>query len=158
MRILFLSLFLIAIGWSQPSVAETRYVYSPSDGYLNLRTGPGTRYDIIREMYNGERVRIVEYAGRWVRVVHESGARGWASSRYLVRRGAERPGGERYVYSANDGYLNLRTGPGTRFRVIREMYNGEYVRILERSGSWVRVRHESGAVGWASAKYLRRPD
>lgn len=158
MRVLFLSLFLVAISLTPGRAADVRYVYSPNDGYLNLRTGPGTRFDIIREMYNGDRVRVVEHSGSWVRVVHESGARGWASAKFLVRRGVTRPGGTRYVYSPNDGYLNLRSGPGTRYRVVREMYNGEYVEILERSGNWVRVRHESGATGWASARFLRVPD
>ena len=160
MRMLILSLFLVAISvWSPADAADVRYVYSPNDGYLNLRTGPGTRYRITREMYNGDRVRVVEYAGRWVRVVHESGARGWASARYLVRRGTGgSDGGKRYVFSPRDGYLNLRSGPGTRYRILREMNNGEFVDILESSGSWVRVRHESGATGWAAARYLRIPD
>lgn len=158
MRMLFLSMVLVAISMAPAPAADVRYVYSPSDGFLNLRTGPGTRYDIIREMYNGDRVRVVEYAGSWVRVVHQSGVRGWASAKYLVRRDAARPGRTRYVFSPNDGYLNLRTGPGTRYRIVREMYNGEYVEILEWSGNWVRVRHESGATGWASARFLRVPD
>ena len=59
------------------------------------------------------------------------------------------------VHSPGDGFLNLRTGPGTGYAIVREMYNGQTVRILERKGSWVRVRHSSGATGWASAKYLQ---
>lgn len=158
MRVLFLSLVLLAASLAPgTSSAETRYVYSPNDGYLNLRTGPGTDYRIIREMENYENVRILEWVGRWVRVEHESGDRGWASARYLKRHRNTGPRGAlREVYSPGDGYLNLRSGPGTRYRIIMEMYNGETVRILRRRGSWVRIRHENGTEGWASAKYLRR--
>jgi uncharacterized protein YgiM (DUF1202 family) len=60
-------------------------VYSPGDGYLNLRTGPGTGFAIVQRMYNGSRVEVVERAGKWARVYHEDGAEGWASTRYLRR-------------------------------------------------------------------------
>lgn len=63
----------------------------------------------------------------------------------------------RMVNSPGDGYLNLRTGPGSDFRILRRMYHGERVDILERKGNWVRVyHHPTGARGWAYAKYLRR--
>lgn len=133
--------------------AERLIVNSPGDGYLNLRTGPGSQYQIIRQMYHGSSVETLEYAGNWVRVRHESGAVGWAYREFLVRP-ATNP--VRYVYSPGDGYLNLRTGPGTGYQIIRRMYNGEQVKLLERSGGWVRVRHESGVVGWAFEKYLQR--
>lgn len=140
------------------ALADTRYVRSPNDGFLNLRTGPGTKYDIILRMYNGEYVEVLEYSGTsWVRVQHESGATGWASAKYMVK--TDLGTGERlYVYSPNDGFLNLRTGPGTSYRVVRRMYNDDRVIVRDRnaSGTWLRVEHESGSVGWAYYKYLIR--
>jgi len=59
-----------------PAAAETKYVYSPSDGYLNLRTGPGTGFDVIRQMRNYSAVEILERSGTWARVRHESGDTG----------------------------------------------------------------------------------
>lgn len=133
--------------------ADRRIVNSPGDGYLNLRTGPGSNFDVIRRMGHGSSVETLEWSEGWVRVRHQSGAIGWAFGKYLARPASS--GGYR-VYSPGDGYLNLRTGPGTRFDILRRMYNGERVTILEVSGTWVRVRHESGAVGWCSSKFLRQ--
>lgn len=157
MRTIFLSCLLFVACLMPASAEDRRYVSSPNDGYLNLREGPGVDNPIIMRMLNGEEVTVIRRSGSWGFVEHESGETGWASTKYLVRqpRAASTPR-LMVVRSISDGYLNLRTGPGTRFRIVREMYNGETVRILERSGSWVRVRHQSGDVGWASRKYMVR--
>ena len=66
-----------------PALAEMRIVNSPGDGYLNLRTGPGSSFAIVQRMYNGDSVEIVERKGGWVRVFHQSGATGWCFEKYL---------------------------------------------------------------------------
>lgn len=150
------SLFVALALWlsALSAQAEVLVVNSPGDGFLNLRTGPGSGFDIIMEMTHGTTVNTLEYAGNWARVQHESGAVGWAFRKYMVQP-ASGPA-RYYVYSPGDGFLNLRTGPGTGFAVVARMFNGEWVEILERSGGWVRVYHQGGYEGWAFSKYLTR--
>lgn len=52
--------------------------------------------------------------------------------------------------------LNVRSGPGTRFRIIGRLAAGERAELLARSagGDWLRVRSESGVVGWVSRNYV----
>lgn len=49
--------------------------------------------------------------------------------------------------------LNLRSGPGTNYRVIGTMPAGAYVDVRGCTGNWCRVNW-AGAVGYASASYL----
>lgn len=49
--------------------------------------------------------------------------------------------------------LNLRSGPGTGYRVIDTMPAGSYVDVMGCTGSWCRVQF-GGSVGYASASYL----
>ncbi len=143
------ALFLSAAAW-----ADTLVVNSPGDGFLNLRTGPGSKYQVIMRMPHRSHVETLEIAGNWARVRHETGNVGWAFRKYMV---SPEPGPVRYrVVSPNDGFLNLRTGPGTRYDIITPMYNGTRVTILESAGAWVRVRTDLGQEGWAFAKYLLR--
>ncbi|MBU2981486.1 SH3 domain-containing protein [Lentibacter algarum] len=144
---------LMFVGLAAVAQAEKLRVYSPGDGFLNLRTGPGSEFSIVRRMGHGTTVDTLERSGNWLRVRHQSGADGWAYIKHFRKVVAST--NKRTVSSPGDGYLNLRTGPGTSFAIVREMYNGQTVRILERKGSWARVRHQSGATGWASAKYLQ---
>ena len=152
MRIFRVMLAILALGLTTAVWADQRVVNSPGDGYLNLRTGPGSGFAIIGPMPHGSIVEVLENAGGWVRVQHESGAVGWAFQKYLSPIAAG-PQYRRVIWTS-DGYLNMRTGPGTRYDIIMPMYTGAWVEMLEVAGSWARVRHESGAVGWASAKYL----
>ena len=54
------------------------------------------------------------------------------------------------------GTVNMRTGPGTEYRVVDRLYRGERVRIehCTRSGRWCEVRRR-GPDGWVSSRYLR---
>ena len=50
--------------------------------------------------------------------------------------------------------VNVRTGPGTQYRVVDTLYPGEQVNIETcRSNGWCRITH-SGPDGWVSARYL----
>ena len=50
--------------------------------------------------------------------------------------------------------VNVRSGPGTQYRVVDVLYPGENVNIETcRSSGWCLVSH-SGPDGWVSARYL----
>ena len=49
-------------------------------------------------------------------------------------------------------YVNLRKGPGIRFKIIGKAYLRNTFEILTENPGWMRVRLESGAEGWMSKK------
>jgi len=153
MRAFFLSI-VFAIAAAVAAAGEMRMVNSPGDGFLNLRTGPGSGFAILLAMDHGSLVEVLEVSGKWSRVRHDdSGAEGWAFSRHLAP--FEAGVAMKFVYSPGDGFLNLRTGPGSGFAIVRRMFNGDAVEIVERKGGWVRVYHQSGETGWCYEAYLR---
>ena len=46
--------------------------------------------------------------------------------------------GNDYRYATE--HVNMRTGPGTQYDVIRELQTGEQVEYLKRSGKWAKVK------------------
>ena len=54
-------------------------------------------------------------------------------------------------------YVNLREGPGTQYRIIGKAYLKNSFEILAENSGWMRVRLESGAVGWMSKKAVSVP-
>lgn len=52
--------------------------------------------------------------------------------------------------------LNIRAGPGTRFRAVGRLAAGENAVLVGRSadGAWIRVRAEDGTLGWVSRAYV----
>ncbi|MEL7099291.1 MAG: SH3 domain-containing protein [Pseudomonadota bacterium] len=85
----FLVCFLVFLAGA--AFAETRYINSPGDGFLNLRKGPATSYSIIMEMKHGTSAKVLSRSGKWLKVRHQTGRTGWAHGRYLVARSAVKP-------------------------------------------------------------------
>lgn len=61
-------------------------------------------------------------------------------------------GGAAFAAQAT-GSVNVRTGPGTQYRVVDQLYRGEHVNIDARRGSWCHVV-KSGPDGWVACSYL----
>ena len=53
-----------------------------------------------------------------------------------------------------DGYLNLRTGAGVGYEVIRVLADGETLQVLERV-AWLQVIDAKGNQGFINARYCR---
>jgi uncharacterized protein YgiM (DUF1202 family) len=51
--------------------------------------------------------------------------------------------------------LTLRTGAGTRYRIIGSLTTGDVATILTRDEGWTKVRTEDGKEGWVSAGFLQ---
>jgi uncharacterized YkwD family protein len=54
------------------------------------------------------------------------------------------------------GALNVRTGPGSNYKVIGTIYKNEYVRIFAKIGSWYVIQTNSDHVGVASTTYIKK--
>ncbi|MCC5999275.1 MAG: SH3 domain-containing protein [Pararhodobacter sp.] len=70
-----------------------------------------------------------------------------------------------YNPATGAGFLAVRSGPGTQFMQIGELYLGDEIAVWERSGSWYMVRCMSGRclrpmrgdprpTGWVFGRYL----
>jgi len=70
-----------------------------------------------------------------------------------------------YNHANGNGFLAVRSGPGSRYTQIGELYAGDEYWVAERRGNWVYVGCMSGRCenplwgppypeGWSYAKYL----
>lgn len=60
------------------ALAQTYTAQGMSDGYLNLRAGPGTSHGIITRLYPGNEVERLGKRGNWLKVRLSNGEIGWA--------------------------------------------------------------------------------
>ncbi len=52
--------------------------------------------------------------------------------------------------------VNMRSGPGTKYKVIWKLGNGFPLKVLKRSGNWLRVRDFEGTIGWVHKNVVRK--
>ncbi|GGL71124.1 SH3 domain-containing protein [Wenxinia marina] len=145
---------LAAMLLAAPAAADTLYVLDTNDGFLNLRAGPGTTYGIIERLTGGQIVDRLGSSGEWDQVRLSDGRTGWAHSGYMGWEYRPQRAYDLMVVRTNDGYLNLRSGPGTNYGIVRRLNWGQRLFFLEERGSWFRVSLPEGTSGWASARYL----
>jgi uncharacterized protein YraI len=141
---------------------------------LNMRSGPGTQYSIVGVLLEGQSVSLAGYrdaSGTWVMINRDSGT-AWVSAlpAFLqtsvpvsnlpvwtgVIPGAPPPSGNTATVGSSVAYLNLRTGPGITFEVIKALPAGTVVTLLGRNSSstWLQIRTADGIVGWMSTPFL----
>jgi SH3-like domain-containing protein len=105
----------------------------------NIRSGPGTHYDIIWQVYKYYPIKVIKKTGSWYRFVDFEGDKGWIY-KSLVRKISS-------VITTKEK-CNVRSGPGTQYRVVFTTEKGVAFKVINRKGSWIYVRHADGDKGW----------
>jgi len=139
--------------------AEADAAGATTTSALNLRSGPGTTFSVIRVIPDGAAVEVTGDPQAGFYPVTYNGSSGFVSGDYLSMGGGGGgggvttggPTGTRYVM---DGSLNLRSGPSTSDSVITVLRDGAAVELSgEGSNGFARVTY-NGTAGWAFAQYL----
>ena len=140
---------------------------------LNMRTGPGTTYQVVMVLPSGASVEIMGNPQGGFYPVRYNGTKGWAHGDWLRMGGGGAPApttppsgstgsvaiGDTVVDSAvvTTG-LNLRSGPGTSYQVVLVMPNGASVEVMGDPQNGFYPLRYNGTKGWASGEWLRIGD
>ncbi|MGH0036639.1 MAG: TIGR04211 family SH3 domain-containing protein [Myxococcota bacterium] len=73
----------------------------------------------------------------------------------LVTLAAAAPAAAETGWVRDEVRLNLRTGPGTQYRIVGVLKTGDDVTILDRGDSWTQVRLDDGKSGWIPLGFLQ---
>lgn len=122
-----------------PTPSQTKPGMVKVNTVLNVRSGAGTSYTIVKQLSNQTTVTIYETKNGWYRI----GDNQWVCADYVLI-------GKTYTVSVNS-YLNVRSGPSTMYSSVGKKYNGNKVIVYE-------VKNNFGHIGrdqWCSMSYLK---
>ncbi|WP_163192588.1 N-acetylmuramoyl-L-alanine amidase [Clostridium thermarum] len=135
---------------------------------LAVRSGPDTKYSIIGGLRTNEKVSIISLNAGWYKINFRNSI-GYVSQSYvktdhiIPQQSAVQHSSNTSYYSTNVlekklGYvsasaLNVRNGPGTTYNVVKVLYRGEEVRILETQKDWMKIS-QNNSTGWVSAEFI----
>jgi len=111
---------------------------------VNLRSGPGTNYKVKWEYGKGFPLQVLEKKGDWVKVQDFEDDTGWIYKPLLADNGHMIV----KMFKDKNKKINIRSGPGTDFRIVGKAYYGVVFETLEQRDGWAKVKHETGLVGW----------
>lgn len=144
MRKSLLGIALVAglVGASLGSAAAQQLV-SIKGEKVNMRAAPGG--EVLWQLGSGYPLKVLQRRGSWLHVVDFEDDKGWVARRLTSSR-------PHYVVKSTTA--NIRSGPGTRYRVLGQASYGEVFKVLEKRQSWVRVQGEDRRKGWIARRLL----
>lgn len=130
--------------------ADTAHALCVKTAKANLRTGPGTNYEISWEVFRYMPFQKVgsSLSGDWYAVKDVDGDVHWIHSKLLT--------GKYRCVVVKAEEVNMRKGPGTSYSKsplspVKKYYSFKFLR---KKGSWVRVQDEKETIGWIHRKFL----
>lgn len=105
----------------------------------NIRSGPGTNYDILWKVEKYYPVETIGKTGNWYHFRDFEGDKGWIYGKLVKKI-------ECIISTVENG--NVRAGPGTNNEVVFTVEPGVPFKVLKRQGNWIHVVHSDGDKGW----------
>jgi uncharacterized protein YgiM (DUF1202 family) len=143
---------ILSLMWPQTASATTQMTATVG---LNIRSGPSTTTDILGGLFRGQTVTAISSSQGWTKISYD-GSTAYVASRYLTK-GRDLPpplrigpGSVKVTTTA----LNLRTGPGLSYRVIKVLKGGARVTMTGKTArGWAELVN-GRSTGWSSMQYL----
>ncbi|MFS0751338.1 N-acetylmuramoyl-L-alanine amidase [Oceanobacillus sp. 1P07AA] len=110
---------------------------------VNVRSGPGSEYDSIGNVNDGQSYPLVQQQNDWVEIDY-NGESGWVSQEYINIERTEQEYDEIDSDSAETMYNNthLRSGPSVNDAIIEYVDQGTILNIVHSEKEWLEVEYE----------------
>jgi len=146
-NIVVLLISIIALGIC--STAQAKMLSIAGDD-VNMRSGPGTNYRVMWELGNGFPLKVLKKKGGWYRVSDFEGTIGWVHQDVTSKT----PHMIIKKHKNSKKRINIRSGAGTKYRIVAKAYYGVVLKTLKQENGWVKVEHEKGVTGWVKRSLL----
>jgi len=129
-------LTVLSILFSSVAFAERLAVSSVT---ANIRSGPGTNHDILWKVEKYHPLFILKKTNVWYHFRDFEEDEGWIHES-LVNKTP--------TVITNSATANIRSGPGTKNKILFTVDKGIPFKILKRKGKWINIQHADGDKGW----------
>jgi len=106
---------------------------------VNVRSGPGTGYDILWKVEKYHPIFVLEKSKAWYHFQDFEGDKGWVHKSLV--------GNIETIITKNET-SNIRSGPGTNYNISFKVEKGIPFKVLKHQGLWIHIQHADGDEGW----------
>ncbi|KGE17662.1 N-acetylmuramoyl-L-alanine amidase [Paenibacillus wynnii] len=167
--------YIIGMLELQPATVNAKEAYTAKiyANSLNVRSEPAANAAVTGSLKNGTIVTVTDEKHGWMKV-QAGRSSGWVAGYYLKRvsssagsTGSTSTGSPivnvNHFTGGNKSTkatviadsLRIRRGPGTTYSVQGSLKAGDSITPLLSQNGWIRIRTNSGEVGWVAAQYIR---
>ena len=105
----------------------------------NIRSGPGTKYDIIWNVEKYHPIVVLEKSGPWYHFRDFEEDEGWIHKSLINKIPS---------VITNKEKCNIRSGPGLNYKILFYVEKGIPFKVIKRKGKWINIQHADGDRGW----------
>ena len=138
MRKYFFYAITVIIVWLSWGTAMAERL-SVSARIANIRSGPGTNYEILWKVEQYHPLAVIKKQGPWYHFQDFEGDEGWIHKSLLKKNAT--------VITVKNK-CNVRKGPGTNHPIVFQIEKGIPFLILKRQNRWLQIKHADGDHGW----------
>ena len=142
MRVITAILICVMISFASLAHAERLAV---SANVANVRSGPGTKYDVIWKIEKNHPIFVIHKADPWYQFKDFEGDKGWVHKSLV---------GKIETVITRGDISNIRSGPGTKYKVLFKVEKGIPFKVVKRKGHWIHIQHADGDEGWIHASLV----
>ena len=177
LTVVFLAVLVQPVSAGSKNVRDYKAVVTATSG-LNIRSGPGIDYPKISKLRYGSTVTVTHEYGSWSKIELGPTKSAFVFNKYLRRNNStgttpvsiNRPLSTTSQANSNDlnvpnyhaivtaSALNVRSGPGTNYRIIGKRYRNSTVTVTHHNGIWLKLAWSQGSSAYVHGDYLRRRD
>jgi SH3-like domain-containing protein len=112
----------------------------------NVRTGPGTKYPVTMELFDGYPLKVLKIEGEWYKVEDFEKDTGWIHQSIVKEN-------DTVIVNARKS-LNMRAKPSTKAQIVADVERGAVLTRLSSENKWTEVRASTGKTGWIYSPLL----
>lgn len=124
-------------------------IVSVTSGRLNVRNSASTTSAVVGSLSKGSYVTLMSKSGNWWQVEYDDGKYGYCHADY-IKSVTSTPA----TVNISSGSLNVRSGAGTSYSKIANLYKGEIVIVLSTANGWSKILFNGTKTGYVSSQYL----
>ncbi|MBR6980305.1 MAG: SH3 domain-containing protein [Prevotella sp.] len=158
-----LLLMILAAMLILPCAAQRFGLVKDEGGFTNIRKGPGTNYPVVEQVQDGSFISFDTGIGSWYKVytTYTDGTPqemiGYIhSSKVVVPKKSKGVCKNLGFVVDEDGYTNVRKGPGTRYAIVGKVRDGSFILCSgDYDDGWYKVYTQTGVFrGYMSASRI----
>jgi SH3-like domain-containing protein len=105
----------------------------------NIRSGPGTKFDILWKVEKYYPIFVIEKKDSWYHFRDFEDDKGWVHKSLVNKLDA--------IITKKD-LCNIRSGPGTGNKILFTVEKGIPFKVIKRKGHWLNIEHADKDRGW----------
>ncbi len=105
----------------------------------NMRSGPGTKYDVLWQVEQYHPLIILKKKGPWYKIRDFEKDTAWIHKSLVGRM--------KTVITIKNK-CNVRSEPDKKGRILFTVEKGVPFKVLKHKGNWIKIEHADGDTGW----------